>query len=313
VGNGRRGHARVASKFVDCTEGAVSLDGVSDRLGVVFAQALHQAHAEAEGRGRATFACAPRCVFQCAVPVAVVDVEGADLDPVLPGIADDLGGGVEPHGRGVDERGGEGGGMVALEPCGGVDEVREARGVRLRKAVLAEPLDLLEASLGEAAVVAVGEHAVHQPLAEPLQDVALALPCGHGAAELVGLVGREARGDDRQLHRLLLKQRHAQRLAQHALDLLIRIRHRLLPGAAAQVGMNHFPLDRPGADDRHLDHQVVILPRPQPRQHRHLRPRLHLENTNGVGPAQHVVHEGVFGGDGVKIEGRSDEGSQASF
>ena len=40
----------------------------------------------------------------------------------------------------------------------------------------------------------------------------------HGAAKLVGLAGREARAFDGDPHRLLLEQRHAQRLAQHLLQ-----------------------------------------------------------------------------------------------
>jgi hypothetical protein len=33
--------------------------------------------------------------------------------------------------------------------------------------------------------------------------------------------------------------------------------HLLQPLAAAQIGMHHVALDRAGADDRDLDHQVV--------------------------------------------------------
>ena len=40
----------------------------------------------------------------------------------------------------------------------------------------------------------------------------------HRPAKLVGFARREAGRDDRQLHRLLLKQRHAERLVQHGLD-----------------------------------------------------------------------------------------------
>ena len=58
--------------------------------------------------------------------------------------------------------------------------------------------------------------------------------------------------------------------------------------------MHHVPLDRPGPHDRHLDHQVVKLPRLQPRQHRHLGPALDLKHADRVGPADHVVHGLVF-------------------
>jgi hypothetical protein len=45
-------------------------------------------------------------------------------------------------------------------------------------------------------------------------EAALALPGGHGAAQLVRLARREAGGQHRHLHHLLLEDRHAQRAAQ---------------------------------------------------------------------------------------------------
>ena len=45
----------------------------------------------------------------------------------------------------------------------------------------------------------------------------------------------------------------------------------------------------PGPHDGHLHHQVVVLARPQPGQHAHLRARLDLEHADGVGVADHVV------------------------
>ena len=53
--------------------------------------------------------------------------------------------------------------------------------------------------------------------------------------------------------------------------------------------MHHAALDRPRPHDGHLYHQVVILARPQPGQHAHLRARLDLEHADGVGVADHVV------------------------
>src|SRR5690606_20867449 len=128
--------------------------------------------------------------------------------------ADDLGGGVEAHGLAVDQRGGEGGRVVDLEPRRDIHKDGEARRVRLREAVFAEALDLLEAVEGELLAVAAGAHAGDELLAEAGNLIALALPGGHGAAELVGLAGCEAAGDDGQLHRLLLEERHAKGLAE---------------------------------------------------------------------------------------------------
>ena len=53
--------------------------------------------------------------------------------------------------------------------------------------------------------------------------------------------------------------------------------------------MHRAALDGAGADQRHLDHQVVEHPWFQSRQGGHLRAGLHLEDTNGVGALQHLV------------------------
>ena len=58
--------------------------------------------------------------------------------------------------------------------------------------------------------------------------------------------------------------------------------------------MDHVTLYRTGADDRHLDHEVVVRTGPETRQHRHLRTRLDLEHARRVGVADHVVHGGIL-------------------
>ena len=50
--------------------------------------------------------------------------------------------------------------------------------------------------------------------------------------------------------------------------------------AAAQIGMHHVALDRPGAHDRHLDHQIVEAARFQTRQHGHLRAAFDLKHAD---------------------------------
>ena len=77
---------------------------------------------------------------------------------------------------------------------------------------------------------------------------------------------------------------------------------RLVAAAAAQIGMNHVTLDRAWADDGNLDDEVVELPRPQPRQHVHLRPAFHLEHADRVSLAQHVVNGGIVGRHGAERE-----------
>ncbi len=59
--------------------------------------------------------------------------------------------------------------------------------------------------------------------------------------------------------------------------------------------MHHLPDDRSGADDRHLDDEIVEALRPHARQGRHLRAALDLEDADGVGGAQHAVGRGIVG------------------
>ena len=59
--------------------------------------------------------------------------------------------------------------------------------------------------------------------------------------------------------------------------------------------MDRAALDRPGADEGDLDHEVVEAPRLEARQGRHLRPRLDLEHADRVGAAQHGVDVVVLG------------------
>ena len=102
----------------------------------------------------------------------------------------------------------------------------------LREAVGAEPLQLAEGPLGELPLVAVVDHPLDELVLE-VRHPAGELERRHGPAELVGLPGREPGALDGDLHRLLLEQRHAQRLAQHALEFLLGVVHRLRASPAA--------------------------------------------------------------------------------
>jgi methylphosphotriester-DNA--protein-cysteine methyltransferase len=89
-------------------------------------------------------------------------------------------------------------------------------------------------------------------------------------AQLVGLAAGKAGADHRHLHRALLKQRHAQRLAEDGLQFGRRILDLLLALAAPQIGMHHVALDRSRPNNRHLDDEIIKGLGLQPRQHRHL-------------------------------------------
>ena len=86
-------------------------------------------------------------------------------------------------------------------------------------------------------------HAADQALLERAEP-ALALPGGHRAPQLVGLARREARGDDRELHDLLLEDGHAERAFQHALDLGARVGDGL---EAPRAGAGRDAPCRPGS------------------------------------------------------------------
>ena len=66
--------------------------------------------------------------------------------------------------------------------------------------------------------------------------------------------------------------------------------------------MHHAPLDRPRPHDRHLDDEVVELARAHPRQEGELRPALHLEDADGVRPAEHVVDRRILLRQAVEAE-----------
>ena len=275
--------------------GPEAITRLEDALRVLLAEAGDLAQAEAER-------VAPvRPAFQAVVPAARMDIDRADFDPVLAGVPHDLGGGVEAHRLGVEQRAGENFGMVAFDPGGDISQKGEARGMGLRKAVIPEALDLAEAARREFRVVAARGHPAHHPVPEQAERAALA-EGGHGVAQRIGLVRREPGRLHGDAHRLFLEERHAERLLQHLAQLVRgpvlrrrrRIDHLLQPVPPAQIGMHHVALDRAGAHDRHLDHQVVEGARLQARQHVHLRPALDLEDADGVGPADHVPDLPVF-------------------
>ena len=154
--------------------------------------------------------------------------------------------------------------------------------------------------VGDLAGDAALGHALVQARPQALHALAAALRA-HRLAQLVGLSRREPGDVDRHLHELLLEQRHAERLVQRALEQRVQVGHRLGAVAPPDVGMHRPALDRPGADERDLDDEVVEGAGLEPRQRRHLRPALDLEHADRVGAAQHVVDRVVLG-DGGEVD-----------
>jgi hypothetical protein len=97
-----------------------------------------------------------------------------------------------------------------------------------------EAFELAEGLGGELLGVAALNHARDELFAEPGHAPGV-LERRHGPAKLVRLAGREARAFDGDAHRLLLEQRHAERLAQHPLQFRCRIVDGLAPFASAQI------------------------------------------------------------------------------
>ena len=126
----------------------------------------------------------------------------------------------------------------------------------LRKAVGAEAFQLREGLFGELGRISVLDHAGHQFVLEA-RDATSELEGRHRFAQLVCLAAREAGTDHRNAHGAFLKQRHAQRFAEHRLQLGCRILDRLLAFAPAKIGMHHIALNWARSDDRHLHDEIV--------------------------------------------------------
>src|SRR5439155_715023 len=109
--------------------------------------------------------------------------------------------------------------IFQLQPARYVNEVREARRMALGEAIFAEALDLVEAALRESRIVTALDHPPDH-LALQLLDVPLGAEGRHRLSQLVGLFRAELRRIERDLHRLLLEDRHAQRPPENPLELV---------------------------------------------------------------------------------------------
>src|SRR3546814_8803183 len=83
---------------------------------------------------------------------------------------------------------------MAFQPTRSIGQQGKAGGMAFRETVFAETLDLAEDLLGELGPVATLGHAVDEPVPESA-DGAGPLEGRHGAAQLVGLTGTEARAE----------------------------------------------------------------------------------------------------------------------
>src|SRR5947208_13368748 len=83
----------------------------------------------------------------------------------------------------------------------------------------------------------------------------------------------------------------------------MEIRHQLFPGASPKVRVDHIALNRPRADDRYFDDEIIETARLQSRQGIHLRAALDLENADRIGAAQIIVDRLIFHVEAGQIQG----------
>src|SRR5688572_541662 len=224
-----------------------------------------------------------------ALPFAGGDIHRHYLNAVAARVLHQNGRRVKPHRLAVEHGREKGGGLVVLQPGGHVGEQGEARRMGFGKSVFPEPADLLVYLLRELDRVPTVSHAVDEPRLK-LLEAALAPPCSHRATQAIGYPGREARGDDGELHHLLLEDGHTESPFQYFLHRLGWIGDGFQSLPAAEVGVHHAALDGPGAHDCDFDHEVVELLRLQSRQHGHLGARFDLEYAYGIGVPDHFEY-----------------------
>src|ERR1700689_4469898 len=147
------------------------------------------------------------------------NIDLAHLDAVLAGVADDLRRCVKTHRLGIQQSAAERVGMIMLEPGRDIDELRETRGMAFRKAVAAEPFDLIEAVFCEHRIVTTPDH-VSDHLGFEFADGADIAKRRHRAAQPVGFLGSKFCSLNGDTHRLFLEQRHAEGLVQNFFKLV---------------------------------------------------------------------------------------------
>ena len=199
---------------------------------------------------------------------------------------------IEPERLVVEQRRVERRRVVRLQVRAGIHDQREARGVRLGEAIERERRDRPEDALGRLARDAALGHARSQSSLD-LSHARFGSLEPHRPAQFLGLAARESRHDHRHAQQLLLEQRHAERALQDRLERRMGVHDRFVAAAPRQVRMHHLADDRPRPDDRDLHHEVVEAGRLEAGQRRHLRPRLHLEQPDGVGLLQHLIDDRI--------------------
>ena len=208
----RGGEPHAAGEVGEVAERAAALAFGVDRLGEVQPDRAHLGQPQPDGQAARAAAVA----VQDRLGAPGVDV-GADRDhPVPPRVGHQRLRRVEAHRLGVQQRRAERRRVVELEPRAVVDERREADRVALREAEVGERQHLVEDLSAPRSPVMSLAAMPSKNRSRSRSIFSVGALGAHRAAQLVG-VGRGEPGDvDRDLHELLLEQRHPEGLLQRA-------------------------------------------------------------------------------------------------
>src|SRR3569833_4456742 len=116
---------------------------------------------------------------------------------------------IESHRQRVEDTGCEYVRIIAFDPGGYIDQVREAGSVALREAIRSKSFELPENLKRIFLGIALSDHPVYE-LIPKLMDKSGELASRHRSPELVSFRRTETRRIDGDLHGLLLKQRHSE-------------------------------------------------------------------------------------------------------
>ena len=185
-----------------------------------------------------------------------LNIDCQHADTIAFCILNQLGRRIKPKWLCIKQGSQKGIGMVMLHPAADIDQQRKAGGMGLWKSVFAKALNLPKYPICKFTGIAAGQHAVNDSVIE-LPKAAFTAPCRHRAAQLVGLAGAKACCKNRQLHDLLLKDRHTKCARECFADCGAGIFHWLKPLTSAQIGVHHAALNRSRTHDGHLNDQIV--------------------------------------------------------
>ncbi len=114
------------------------------------------------------------------------------------------------------------------------------------------------------------------------------------AAEAICLIRGKSRADDRDLHGLFLKQRHAKCFAKDFPQGIRGKINRFFFIAPPDIGVDHITLNGAGTDDGDFDHKIIKTARFHAGQEIHLRAAFNLKDPDSIGFAEHIVSLGIL-------------------